>query len=67
MASLLGAGSTVSGGLGGLGMGGLPAMSGMAGMMGMAAAGAGGGRTGAGFDMSNPVMAQLMLQQVSSQ
>ena len=62
MASLLGAQNPgVGGSLGGLG--------GMAGMMGMAQGAAGptrGGGGAGGFDMSNPVMAQLMLQQAMS-
>ncbi|XP_018017597.1 protein strawberry notch homolog 1 isoform X2 [Hyalella azteca] len=65
MASLLGAQNPgVSSGLGGLGgLGSLGAAASMSGMLGMAAA-AGGPRPG--FDMSNPVMAQLMLQQAMS-
>ena len=75
MASLLGAQSpSIGAGMGGLA--GLGSMSGAAmgssmsgamgaSMMGGMGAGAGGaGRAAAGFDMSNPVMAQLMLQQV---
>lgn len=63
MASLLGAQNQTSG-MGGLGLGSLGA-AGMSSMLGMAATGTAPAPR-QGFDMNNPVMAQLMLQQVSS-
>lgn len=63
MASLLGAQNPVVGsGMGALGMAGMGSAAGMGNVMGLA--GAASGARAPAFDMSNPVMAQLMLQQV---
>lgn len=65
MASLLGAQNPgVGSSMGALGMAGMGGAAGLGNMMGLAGA-ASGART-TGFDMSNPVMAQLMLQQAMS-